>query len=109
SKGSFKIELNNAPILNFSPRPAMDEFFGSAFVNYETQNTKGTNNYLIITTPALESGLAPLVTHKQGLGFNVTVVNTTVTGTTNTAIKTYIQNLYNNISTRPEFILLVGD
>ncbi|MBN1632751.1 MAG: T9SS type A sorting domain-containing protein [Ignavibacteria bacterium] len=109
SKGSFKIELSTAPVIGFSPRPAMDEFFSSAFVNYEMQNTKGTNNYLIITTPALESGLTPFVTHKQGLGFNVTVVNTTVTGTTNTAIKTYIQNLYNNINTRPEFILLVGD
>jgi hypothetical protein len=108
-KGSFKIELNSVPVLDFSPRPAMDEFFSSAFVNYEMQNTKGTNNYLIITTPALESGLAPLVTHKQGLGYNVTVVNTTLTGTTNTAIKSYIQTLYNNISTRPEFILLVGD
>ncbi|MCU0373272.1 MAG: C25 family cysteine peptidase, partial [Ignavibacteria bacterium] len=107
--GSFRVELNYSPELSFSPRPAMDEFFNSTFVNYDFKNTKGTNNYLIITGPAYESGLAPLVTHKQGLGYNVTVVNTTVTGTTNTAIKTYIQNLYNNISTRPEFILLVGD
>jgi len=109
SKGSFKIELNTAPVLNFSPRTAMDDFFSSVFVNYEKQNSKGTNNFLIITTPALESGLTPLVTHKQGLGYNVTVVNTNVTGTSNTAIKSYIQNLYNNITTRPEFILLVGD
>jgi len=106
---SFKINLQNSPVLNFSPRPAMDEFFASTFVNYQLQNSKGTNNYLIITAPDYESGLAPFVTHKQGLGYNVTVVNTTVTGTTNSAIKTYIQNLYNNISTRPEFILLVGD
>ena len=108
-KGSFRVELNYSPELSFSPRPAMDEFFNSTFVNYDFKDTKGTNNYLIITGTAYESGLAPLVTHKQGLGYNVTVVNTSVTGTTNTAIKAYIQNLYNNITTRPEFILLVGD
>ena len=107
--GSFNINLNQNAVLDFSPRPAMDEFFASTFVNYEFKNSKGTNNYLIITATDYESGLAPFVTHKQGLGFNVTVVNTGVTGTTNTAIKAYIQNLYNNVSTRPEFILLVGD
>lgn len=107
--GSFNINLNQNAVLDFSPRPAMDEFFASTFVNYEFKNSKGTNNYLIITAADYESGLTPFVTHKQGLGYNVTVVNTGVTGTTNTAIKAYIQNLYNNVSTRPEFILLVGD
>ena len=107
--GSFNINLQYAADVDFSPRPAMDEYFGSMFVNYSQKNTKGTNNYLIITAPEFESGLAPFVTHKQGLGYNVTVVNTGVTGTTNTAVKAYIQNLYNNVSTRPEFILLVGD
>ncbi len=107
--GSFNINLNQNAALDFSPGPAMDEFFASTFVNYEFKNSKGTNNYLIITATDYESGLAPFVTHKQGLGYNVTVVNTGVTGTTNTAIKAYIQNLYNNVSTRPEFILLVGD
>ncbi|HWQ82490.1 MAG TPA: C25 family cysteine peptidase [Ignavibacteria bacterium] len=107
--GSFNINLNQNAVLDFFPRPAMDEFFASTFVNYEFKNSKGTNNYLIITAADYESGLTPFVTHKQGLGYNVTVVNTGVTGTTNTAIKAYIQNLYNNVSTRPEFILLVGD
>ncbi|MCE1164311.1 MAG: C25 family cysteine peptidase [Bacteroidetes bacterium] len=107
--GSFNINLQYPATVDFSPRPAMDEFFGSSFVNYEMKNTKGTNNYLIITATEFESGLAPFVTQKQGLGYNVTVVNTSVTGTTNTSIKAYIQNLYNNVSTRPEFILLVGD
>ncbi len=108
-QGKFRIELQYASTLDFAPKPAMDGFFETNFINYEKSDTKGTNNYLIITATDFESGLAPFVTHKQGLGYNVTVVNTGVTGTTNTAIKTYIQNLYNNISTRPEFILLIGD
>ncbi|MCI0472284.1 MAG: C25 family cysteine peptidase, partial [Ignavibacteria bacterium] len=109
SRASFKVELISNPSLNFSPSSVMDEFFNGTFANYEFQNSRGTNNYLIITAPAYESGLPAFIAHKQGLGYNVTVVNTSVTGTTNTAIKAYIQNLYNNISTRPEFILLVGD
>jgi hypothetical protein len=109
ANGTFNIELQNSAVLNFSPRPAMDEFFASTFINYDFKDSKGTNNYLIITAPEYQSGLAPFVTHKQGLGYSVTVVNTGVTGTTNTAIKTYIQNLYNNLATRPEFILFVGD
>lgn len=108
-QGKFRIKLQYSSNIDFSPRPAMDGFFDVNFVNYEFKNAKGTNNYLIITAPEFESGLSPFVTHKQGLGYNVTVVNTGATGTTNSAIKTYIQNLYNNISTRPEFILLVGD
>ncbi|MFA7362206.1 MAG: C25 family cysteine peptidase [Candidatus Kapaibacterium sp.] len=108
-QGKFRINLQYSANLDFSPRPAMDGFFDVNFVNYEIKNAKGTNNYLIITAPDFESGLSPFVTHKQGLGYNVTVVNTGVTGTTNTAIKAYIQNLYNNISTRPEFVLMVGD
>ncbi len=108
-QGKFRINLQYSSNLDFSPRPAMDGFFDVNFLNYEFKNAKGTNNYLIITAPDYESGLSTFVTHKQGLGYNVTVVNTGVTGTTNTAIKAYIQNLYNNISTRPEFILMVGD
>ncbi len=107
--GSFRIQLQYSASLDFSPRPAMDEFFASNFINYEFKNSKGTNNYLIITAPEYESGLASFVTHKQGLGYNVFVANTGVTGTTNSAIKTYIQNRYNNMSTRPEFILFIGD
>jgi hypothetical protein len=35
--------------------------------------------------------------------------NTTVTGTTTTTIKSFIQQRYNDPSTKPEYILLVGD
>ncbi len=105
----IKINLKEAAELGFIPQEAMGQFLSSVFVNYEATRTTGTNNYLIITAPDYESGLTPLVNHKQGMGFNVTVVNTNVTGTSNTTIKNYIQTLYNNINTRPEFILLVGD
>jgi len=107
--GTFKIQLKNEPALRFAPTSNFNEYFNAMFVNYTPSRTLGTNRYLIITAPAYESGLAPLVTEKTGLGYIVSVVNTGVTGTTNTAIKAYIQSQYNNIATRPEFVLLVGD
>ncbi len=65
--------------------------------------------YLIITAPGFESGLSDFVAHKESLGYAVTVVTTAVTGTTTDAIKTYLQGMYDNLETRPEFLLLVGD
>lgn len=107
--GSFRIQLSSEPVMSFAPTQSFNQLYDAMFLNYTSARATGTGKYLIITAPEFESGLTPLVNEKTGLGYAVTVVNTTVTGTTNTAIKTYIQNLYNNMSTRPEFILLIGD
>lgn len=107
--GSFRIQLKNQPSISFAPTSSFNQLYDGMFLNYTSSKSLGTGRYLIITAPAYESGLTQLVNEKTGLGYIVTVVNTTVTGTTNTAILAYIQNLYNNISTRPEFVLLVGD
>ena len=69
----------------------------------------GPTRYLIITVPEFESTLEPFVQYKQSIGFEVQVVNTQTTGKTNVSIKNYIQNLYDDIATRPKFVLLVGD
>ncbi|MCX6165570.1 MAG: C25 family cysteine peptidase [Ignavibacteriae bacterium] len=107
--GSFKIQLKSQPVMSFAPTSSFNKLYDGMFLNYVSSKAVGTGRYLIITAPAYESGLTPLVNEKTGLGYIVSVVNTTVTGTTNTAILAYIQNLYNNVSTRPEFVLLVGD
>jgi hypothetical protein len=110
TKGSFNIDLNYPIGMNIVPTETMNSYLKSVFVKYEnTNNIRTTSNYLIITAPEYESNLSSFVSHKTGMGYSVFVANTTATGTTNTAIKTYIQQRYNNISTRPEFILLVGD
>jgi len=65
--------------------------------------------YLIITANSYAAGLAPFVTLKQNQGFTVTLATLTdVGGTTNTAIKTYIQNFY-NANPSLAYLLLVGD
>jgi len=107
--GSSKINLQSSPLSNIRHSASFNNSLQSVFVNYDSPKLTPTNNYVIITAPEYESTMAAFVTHKQNMGYNVTMVNTGVTGTTNTAILAYLQNLYNNMSTRPEFVLLVGD
>jgi hypothetical protein len=107
--GSFYIDLQNEPRTNSLHSSTFNEFLRAVFVNYNESMPTPTNNYLIITAPEYESAMASFVTHKQGMGYNVLMVNTGITGTTNTSILAYIQNRYNTMSTRPEFVLFVGD
>ena len=65
--------------------------------------------YLMITPPTFESALDTFARYKQRIGFDVRVVNTDTTGKKQVSIKNYIQSLYNDVSTRPTFVLLVGD
>jgi len=55
------------------------------------------------------SKLNEFVAWKRQKGFEVNVASTSVAGTSNTAIKNYIQAQYNNSATRPDFIILLGD
>jgi len=65
--------------------------------------------YLIITHTNFEAGIQPLAQWKSTIGYDVTVANTTVTGTTTTQIKNYIQTAYNTWPVPPTYVLLVGD
>jgi hypothetical protein len=80
--------LNYAPGLRYTP---LDE----------------TGNMLIICYDAWLPNVQPLVTHKNGIGINTTAVGVSTIGNNSTAIKNYIQNLYN--TTDLAFVLLVGD
>lgn len=84
-------------------------FYQNFFAAFEAGNLRTIKNYLIITAPEYQAGLAQFVSHKSSLGFNVDLFTTQVTGTTTTAIKSFIQQRYNDPGTKPEFILLVGD
>ncbi|HEX7343711.1 MAG TPA: C25 family cysteine peptidase, partial [bacterium] len=66
---------------------------------------------LIITSPHY-AGLPILqefVQWKEDKGFHATVATTQQTGTSNTQIKAYIQNAYDNWPIPPNFVLLIGD
>ncbi len=107
--GSFKIITKGTEENHSGKSAVMNNFLNDVFVNYNSAGSKAVMNYLIITAPEYQSSLTSFVNHKTTSGYNVSVVTTTTTGTTTTSIKSYIQTLYNNISTRPEFVLLVGD
>jgi hypothetical protein len=109
TSGSFEISLEYPvlPVTNISQ--SFNNFYEKIFVNYEGYSTLSNMNYLIITAPAFETGLASFVSYKNSTGFNVNLFNTNTTGTTTTSIKSFIQSRYIDPSTKPEFILLVGD
>ena len=68
--------------------------------------------YLIITNPIFESALSEFIDWKTEKGFKVVLGNTADIGSSNSAIKNYIQNLYDNPTSdtpAPSFVLFVGD
>ncbi|HJY63074.1 MAG TPA: C25 family cysteine peptidase, partial [Ignavibacteria bacterium] len=105
----LKINLSSGLPYYQSVPESFKELFSNLFVNPGVLSYTPTNNYLIITPPEYESTMSSFASYKTGMGYNVLMVNTGATGTTNTSILNYIQNRYNNITTRPEFILLAGD
>ena len=101
--------------LEYPVQPVMDksqaftEFFNNVFANYEGVASRSNMKYLVITAPTFETDMQPFVSHKVSKGFDVDMFNTTATGTTKEAIKSFIQQRYNDPSTKPDFVLLVGD
>lgn len=64
---------------------------------------------LIIADEALLSGLNDFVNWKRRKGLNVVVVTAKEAGSTNTGMKQYIQNFYNNTSNHLAYVLFVGN
>lgn len=64
--------------------------------------------YLIITTSKYVSTLTPFITHKQNLGYTVTV-KTFTAGTSSTTIRNYLIGLGAQSSGFPKYTLIVGN
>ena len=87
--------------------------------NYEMMNLQDKNDlvkypikYVIVSARMFEAQLQPFIQWKIKKGFKVIVAYTDVIGTSNTAIKAYLQGLYNagtQSDPAPSFVLLVGD
>ncbi|PKN75835.1 MAG: gingipain R [Candidatus Cloacimonetes bacterium HGW-Cloacimonetes-2] len=96
---------------------AFDKMYSMALLNYnDYRNLIPVNSpvrYLLLygnnTEPAFVQALDDYVLWKRQKGADVRVVSTSTAGTSTTAIKTYLQNLYNDPTTRPDFIILLGD
>ncbi len=74
--------------------------------------TSAPVTYVIVSDRMFQAQLDPFITWKKLKGFHVITAYTDVIGTTTTAIKAYLQNLYLNPEVgvnAPSFVLLVGD
>jgi len=66
--------------------------------------------YLIIGhSDFVTTGMDAFVSHKQARGFEVTMVDLSVTGSTHGEIQSYIHNALENWPNPPSYVLLVGD
>lgn len=89
-------------------------FYKNAFVNYTaTASRSGVpnadNKNLEVIVPAqFRSTIDGWVEWKQMCGYNVTI-HEVQSGVTASEIKSYLQGRYDNASTRPGYVVLIGD
>jgi hypothetical protein len=79
-------------------------------VRYDALDEEG--ELLIIVHDAWNSNVQPLKTHKDSIGINTTIQNVSNIpggGNLDTAIKAYIQDIYDDTTRDLAFVLLVGD
>ncbi len=119
----LRVHYNSAPGLNemnsepLHISPAFAKLYEFAVLNFNDfrplVETGRAPRYVLIygnnTDPAFQASLDQFVLWKRQKGADVRVASTSVAGTSTTAIKTYLQNLYNDQTTRPDFVILMGD
>lgn len=96
---------------------AFEPFYRATFANYDQIRSDypvyQQPSILIIyptnTQTTFTTELNKLVNWKKQKGYLVTTADASVTGTSNTSIKSYIQNVYNTSTDKPEYILIIGD
>ena len=66
-------------------------------------------HYLIITPPQFETYTQYFADWKLRMGYKVTIVGTATTGTSASAVKSYIQTAWDTWESRPDFLVIVGD
>lgn len=81
--------------------------------NYATSYLNGLNTslskMLIITHESLINSLQPFIEWKNARGIATEIATISEVGSTNSAIKSYIQNIYDTEDSPPDYILLIGD
>jgi len=87
--------------------------YQSAVSNFATSYLRDlattTPRMLILTQPPLATMMEDFMLWKKQVGIETDLFTTNDTGTSNTQIKEFIQTRYDNESTRPDYILILGD
>ncbi len=104
------------PPLSYSP--AFEKIYQGLIINYQQMLGRDGLGYshplmLVIygnyTAAAYLAKVDEYVGWKRQKGYIVNAVSTVTTGLNSTAIKDYIQTQYNNLTSRPDYIVLIGD
>jgi len=119
---SFRLNYNNTPGVNEleGPQvisPSFKNTYEANILNFDDYRDAMIANtppqYLIIygnyTDQTFLNKVNEFAFWKKQKGAEVRLVSTAITGNSNAAIKAYIQNLYNDINSRPDFVILIGD
>lgn len=95
---------------------AFENVFANTLLNYYEEPRSSLLRYpigyVIIVPDNFISPMQPFIDWKKQEGYNVIVAPTSITGTSTTTIKTYMQNLWNAATTEnpaPSYLLIVGD
>ncbi len=119
-KAEIEITFDNEPSVNEITRSFMkpdlnfENFFASTLLNYkEPTNRDDYQNptILYIYPAALEGNPVQqnLFNWRKEQGWTVYTASTTLTGTTTTSIKSYIQDAYDTWENPPTYVTLIGD
>jgi len=116
------INLNNAPAINEMNPPAslsrgFESLYRGMILNYDSLLTRDTiyrNPVMLVIYGNYSDSIYlqkvnEFVAWKKQKGYIVNAVSTATTGTSNTQIKNYIQTQYNSDTTRPDYLVLIGD
>jgi hypothetical protein len=104
-------QVNRRETAHRRPSSAFQKLYQHHFLNYDPPSRypplDETGDLLIICYDPWLPDVQPLVEHKTSLGINTTAVGVSTIGNNATAIKSYIQNVYDTSDLA--FVLLVGD
>ena len=95
--------------------PAFTGIFAQTLINYDEPKVSLLRypiGYVIILPDNFIAPMQPFIDWKKQEGYNVIVAPTSLTGTTATSIKPYMQSLWNAATPEnpaPSYLLLVGD
>ncbi len=108
SAGRVNVKTSERP-----PSRAFRDIYENSIANYDfvrpryESDSRGT--YLIITHNNFYNSILPLAEWKHKRGMEVEIANTSIIGSSTTAIKNYIQTAYDTWAVPPEYVLIVGD
>ncbi len=111
--GANFIATNELQAKTYSP--AFEGVFAQTLINYNAPKVSFLRypiGYVIILPDNFIAPMQPFIDWKKQEGYNVIVAPTSITGTTTTSIKAYMQNLWNSATTEnpaPSYLLIVGD